>query len=123
MKFMRKEKDMGVCIHSAKITLSKGRADFIEELLKLTGNEIYDKHGLKGDETITETALFDDGCEADIKLVICDDDEPYTEGILFNNAGSQLACTDAGDDFIGRWEFEHNCENIKNKYIVDVEVV
>ena len=35
------------------------------------------------DKIITHTAVFPDGIEIDIGLLICDDDTPYTEGVLF----------------------------------------
>ena len=61
------------------ITLSKKEMDLINNLLSLTGSEIYQKYGYKRDEVITHTAKFPDGIEIDIKLVICEDDTPYTE--------------------------------------------
>lgn len=38
------------------ITLSKKEMDLINDLLNLTGSEIYQKYGYKRDETITHTA-------------------------------------------------------------------
>lgn len=43
--------------------------NLINDLLNLTGDEIYQKYGYKRDETITHTAKFPNGIEADIKLV------------------------------------------------------
>lgn len=71
------------------ITLSKKEMDLINNLLGLTGSEIYQKYGYKRDEAITHTAKFPDGVEIDIKLVICEDDTPYTEGVLFQKATSR----------------------------------
>lgn len=89
------------------ITVPSEEMTLINNLLGLTGNEIYSKYGLKRDETITHTAKFPNGIEADIKLVICEDDKPYTEGVLFCN-GFELVCTDPGDSYDGEWHFEHN---------------
>ena len=36
-------------------------------------------------ETIVHTAKFANGIEADIKLVICEEETPYTEGVLFHD--------------------------------------
>lgn len=99
------------------IEIEKSELDLINNLLSMTGEEIYDKYGYKRDETITKTVAFGDGLEADIKLVICDgDDKPYTEGVLFKN-GSELCFTDCDDEFTGEWEFEYEDET----YIVEVK--
>lgn len=88
------------------IMLSSKEILMINNLLKLTGDEIYQKYGLKRDEVITHTSTFPDGTEADIKLVICEGEEkPYTEGVLLKN-GVQLSCTDCEDTYTGIWEFE-----------------
>lgn len=89
------------------IKIPSKELNYINELLKLNGNEIYQKYGLKRDETITYTATFPDGMEADIKLVICEDGLPYTEGILFEN-GCEVACTDCSDTYVGDWCFDVN---------------
>ena len=62
------------------IKITKDEMELINDLLNLTGEEIYQKYGYKRDETITHTAKFPNGIEADIKLVICEDEPPYTEG-------------------------------------------
>ena len=99
------------------IYLKKDEFETISRLLNLTGYEIYMKFGLKRDETITYTADFGNGIEADIKVVICEDDKPYTEGVLFKN-GNEVACTEPSDDILGEWWFEYNGE----KYVVNVKV-
>lgn len=88
------------------IEIEESKMNYINKLLTMTGEEIYNEYGLKRDETITYTANFGNGIEADIKLVICDDGKPYTEGVLFKN-GSELYCTDASDEYEGIWEFEY----------------
>lgn len=101
----------------AEITLDQKELDFINELLSMAGDEIYEKYGLKRDETIVNTAVFPDGMQADIKLVICDED-PYTEAVLFDKNGFQKAYTDPGDEYTGDWELEYDDIN----YIVTVKV-
>lgn len=101
----------------AEIALEQKELDFINELLSMTGDEIYDKYGLKRDETIVNTAVFSDGMQADIKLVICDE-EPYTEVVLFDKNGFQKAYTDPEDEYTGDWELEYDDVN----YIVTVKV-
>lgn len=101
----------------AEITLDQKELDFINELLSMAGDEIYEKHGLKRDETIVHTVVFSDGMQADIKLVICDE-EPYTEAVLFDKNGFQKAYTDPGDEYTGDWELEYDDVN----YVVTVKV-
>lgn len=101
----------------AEIALEQKELDFINELLSMAGDEIYEKHGLKRDETIVHTAVFSDGMQADIKLVICDE-EPYTETVLFDKNGFQKAYTDPVDEYTGDWELEYD----DVKYIVTVKV-
>lgn len=99
-----------------EIALEQKELDFINELLSMTGDEIYEKHGLKRDETIVHTAVFSDGMQADIKLVICDE-EPYTEAVLFDKNGFQKAYTDPEDEYTGDWELEYDDVN----YVVTVK--
>lgn len=101
----------------AEITLDQKELDFINELLSMAGDEIYEKHGLKRDETIVHTVVFSDGMQADIKLVICDED-PYTEAVLFDKNGFQKAYTDPKYEYTGDWELEYDDVN----YVVTVNV-
>lgn len=101
----------------AEITLDQKELDFINELLSMAGDEIYEKHGLKSDETIVHTVVFSDGMQADIKLVICNED-PYTEAVLFDKNGFQKAYTDPKYEYTGDWELEYDDVN----YVVTVKV-
>lgn len=98
------------------IKVSRKEMDLINDLLSLTGNEIYQKYGYKRDETITHTAKFPDGIEAEVKLVICETDSPYTEGVLFRDGCEQM-CTEPEETYDGEWNFELN----GTKYTVIVE--
>lgn len=100
-----------------EVVLEQEELDFINQLLSMTGDEIYEKYGLKRDETIVYTAVFPDGMQADIKLVICDE-EPYTEAVLFDKNGFQKAYTDPEDEYTGDWELEYDDVN----YVVTVKV-
>lgn len=101
-------------VHTIKI--SNAEMNLINNLLNLTNDEIYQKYGYKRDETITHTAKFPNGIEANIKLVICEEETPYTEGVLFHN-GFELTCTEPDCTYDGEWNFEHN----GIEYIVNVE--
>lgn len=100
-----------------EVVLEQEELDFINQLLSMTGDEIYEKYGLKRDETIVYTAVFPDGMQADVKLVICDE-EPYTEAVLFDKNGFQKAYTDPEDEYTGDWELEYDDVN----YVVTVKV-
>lgn len=100
-----------------EVVLEQEELDFINQLLSMTGDEIYEKYGLKRDETIVYTAVFPDGMQADVKIVICDE-EPYTEAVLFDKNGFQKAYTDPEDEYTGDWELEYDDVN----YVVAVKV-
>ena len=107
-------------IFADKLFSNKKEAEHIQDLLKLTGDEIYQKHGLKRDETICNTAVFPNGVEMDIKLVICEGESyPYTEAILYDN-GVEVDFTEPCDEYIDEWELEDEMNDVK--YIVVVEV-
>lgn len=103
-------------IHESDRMISQERADFINRLLMLNSDEIYALYGFKRDEVITEDCYFDDGSKAEIRLIICEDDKPYTEGILYQN-GREVCVTDPDDEFICTWDFE---DDNGNKYIAKV---
>lgn len=100
------------------IKISGKEMELINDLLSLTVDKIYQKYGYKRDETITHTAKFPNGIEADIKLVICQEDTPYTEGVLFHN-GFELACTEPNSAYDGKWNFEY--DGIEYTVLVEVE--
>lgn len=92
---------------TAALYISREDAAFYANLLSLTGNQIYDKYGLKRDESYTHTAKFPDHMEMDIKLVICEgENRPYAEAILFKD-GQEVACTDCGEKLVKTWELEY----------------
>ena len=100
----------------AKIVIPKREAELIQNLLSLSGNKIYNKYGLHQYDSITHTVRFDDGVEADIRLVICEGEEaPYTEGILYIN-GVGACVTEPQDTYDGEWYFEYYGE----EYYVNV---
>lgn len=89
------------------IKIANAEMQLINNLLNMTGDEIYQKYGYKRDETITHTAKFPNGIEADIKLVICEEGTPYTEGVLFHD-GCELICTEPNCTYDGEWNFEYD---------------
>lgn len=68
--------------------------------MEMNGTEIYQKYGLKRDKSITYTFNFQNGYSLDMKLVICEEEHPYINLILFDDKNREIAC-DIGDDYIG----------------------
>ena len=63
------------------------------------------------------TAAFPDGCQIDIKCVGGKEGEPsWTEAVLFDKNGAELARTDPEDRFEGLWSLEHG----GTKYVAEI---
>ena len=107
-----------------EIEIGKQEVAELNKMLFLTGKELYDKYGYKEDETFSWTAHFGDEIEADVKLVICgENDHPYCEAVLFDH-GSEVACTEIDDTIDGPWEFEYKGETyIAEVLSVDKELI
>lgn len=58
------------------------------------------------DDTICVTAEFPNGIQMDIKCCGAQDDCSWTEAVLFDKHGRQLACSDVEDRFLGKWQLE-----------------
>lgn len=59
------------------------------------------------DNTITYTAVFPDGIEMDIKCCGSRDGPSWTEAVLFDH-GTEAACSEVCEEFLGTWELEHD---------------
>lgn len=94
--------------YNRKIVLPHSTVSYIKMLLHM-------KDGMGEDDTISHTAVFDNGIEMDIKLCGADDDYPWTEAVLFEN-GCELCHTDVEDEYFGVWEIEYNGDT----YIVEI---
>ena len=70
------------------------------------------------DDTITETVTFDNGYQVDIKCCGAQDDEAWTEAVLFDPKGNQVSYTDPSDRFTGKW---YLADDRGNTYIVTVQ--
>lgn len=66
-----------------------------------------DKH-LPESETITYTVQFSDGCQMDIKCCGVDNGPAFTEAVLFDKNGGQLAFTEPEEEYLGSWTLEYN---------------
>ena len=78
--------------YRAEIKLGQAEIDYLNELLQMSGRQIYDKYGLKRDEKpCALTAKFQDGCEMDIDVIVCEEDPPYINVVLFDD-GNEINC-------------------------------
>ena len=60
------------------------------------------------DNTITKSVIFPDGMQMDVKCCGSKDEPSWTEGVLFDRRGNEVAHTDVFDEFEGKWELVHD---------------
>lgn len=64
------------------------------------------------DDAFSKTATFADGTMMDVKVCGVEYDEdaetnlPWTEAVLFNERGSETACSEPSEDYFGEWILE-----------------
>lgn len=88
-------------IYRKKIVLPLGTISYIKTLMSM-------KNSMEEDDTISHTAVFDNGFEMDIKLCGADDDYPWAEAVLFDENGGELCHTDVEEEYFGVWELEYD---------------
>lgn len=72
------------------ITLDSAEVDYCNKLLKLKGSTIRRKYGLKRDERPCALEVtFSNGYYMDIDLIICEDDSPFINVVLFDADGME----------------------------------
>lgn len=91
-----------------------------EEILCMDGWEVNAKYGLQLDDMITKTADFGNGYEMAVNIVISyENDNPYSEAVLFQN-GKEVACTEGRNyEFAGKWSLEYNGDT----FVVNIGVL
>lgn len=103
--------------YDVAITISKKDVDFYNELMGMEGCAIYKKYGLKRDERpCALTASFSNGYQMDIDLIICKEDSPYLNIVLFNANGVEVNC-ETGE---GRIDDEYCLSDDTGDYFVNV---
>ena len=65
------------------------------------------------DDTIVESVKFSNGFMMDVKCCGVqyeegNDNTSWTEAVLFDPDGAEIACTDVMDEYLGLWEIEYN---------------
>ena len=108
------------------IKISKKRADWISHCLSNVE--------LSEDDTIAESAYFENGMVMDIKCCGAQDETAWTEAVLLipntglgqrrkDEPGScvygECGCSDVNDEFVGEWKLEHNGDTYIAEVIVE----
>lgn len=109
-------------IYTERITISKEVAELVNRAVDYEP-ESAENVVLGEDDMIVYDASFPNGYSMDIKCcgVKFEPDttnKAWTEAVLFNKNGAEVACSDVEDWYIGRWELE----NDGITYIVDVGI-
>lgn len=99
-------------IYRSRVHITDDELKYIEDAIE--------NGGMSEDETITKTAKFGNGYEMDIKCCGADDEHAWTEAVLFNSEGSQIAVSEPSDDFFGIWELEDDDGNTYKANVVKV---
>ena len=101
-------------IYRATLRLSKDELDYYDLILDGGGDwqdEWYE------DKVESYTVRFENGVEADLKVVGCGDESPYAEMVLFNDKGGEIGFSEPEYEFSGEWEA---WDADDNQYIVNV---
>lgn len=104
-------------IYAEKIIVDKKELEFINKAL--TFNAQTEEEQIMGeDDVIRNTAVFQNGYFMDIKCCGVQYDCPegcntaWSEAVLFDDEGYEVACTEVGDEYLGMWELEDGKGNI-----------
>lgn len=95
--------------------ISRAESDVIDGYLYARSEEQYQG----ADNTITKSVIFPDGMQMDVKCCGSQDDPSWTEAVLFDRRGNEVAHTDVFDEFEGKWELVH--EGILYTMIIKME--
>lgn len=77
--------------YNTTIKIPRKELETINSYFNLTGKELYDKCSLTDNTLASYTAGFSDEFEAEIKVVIKNEDcKPHIEAVLFDDSGSSL---------------------------------
>ena len=95
---------LGYLNYSEGVMISKAENDIIDGYLDATSEDAYQGE----DNTITKSVIFPDGMSMDIKCCGSNDMPSWTEAVLFDRRGIEVAHTEVLYDFEGIWELEHD---------------
>lgn len=106
--------------YERRIMINKKQGDAINKYLH--EEPTCESECLYEDVTITDTVVFDNGMEMDIKCCGVQYEEgasnlAWTEAVLFNGFGREVACSEPSDEYFGEWVLEYE----GNQYVAIVE--
>ncbi len=93
--------------YKTEIGIKSGQLEAYEKMLGYGEKELIDNGLPRCDNIKTWTGKFADGCEVDVKINSSEDDV-WTEAVLFDEGGSELAHTEVCDTIRGDWHFSIN---------------
>lgn len=100
--------------YRAYIKISKQELDTVNSYFKMTAEELFDKYNLYFGDSVVYSAKFEDEFEAEIRIVICYEDSPYIEPVLYDDSGSELIIFNKTQD--GPLKSEYHFEVLVNGY-------
>lgn len=100
--------------YRAYIKMSKRELDTVNSYFKMTAEELRDKYDLQYGDSLVYSAKFEDEFEAEIRIVMCHEDSPYIEPVLYDDSGSELLIVNKPQD--GPLKSEYHFEVIINGY-------
>ena len=89
------------------LKVPQAEINLINELMALTGKEIYEKYGIREDKLFAYIIRFTEKISVEFKLIISD--FPYVVAILWDGDIHENWTRD-DDKFEGVWNLEHNNE-------------
>lgn len=107
------------CRYNSVIWLNQKQADMLGKMMNMDGETIQKAYGYKAGTAFTFSSSYACGIEVEVHLVICEDETPYVEGVLFDH-GQEVACTDpCYDSILGVYFFDYQDDT----YTVTVKVI
>lgn len=96
--------ELGYLNYCEGIMISKAESDIINGYLYARSEAQYQGE----DNTITKSVIFPDGMCMDVKCCGSKDVPSWTEAVLFDRCGNEVAHTEVFDEFEDIWELEHD---------------
>lgn len=103
----REVRNMGT-VYCKFLVLTEEKEEYINHLLHTEPSCEEECYG--EDQTYTNTVVFNDGIEMDIKLCGVQYREgesnlPWTEAVLFKS-GCEIGCSEPSDEYLGEWSIK-----------------
>lgn len=86
------------------VIISKEESAIIDGYLNAQTEDEYQGEG----STISRSVIFPDGKWMDVKCCGCQDEPSWTEAVLFDQHGREVACSEVSDEFEGTWDLKHD---------------